>query len=256
VLPQLERASEASGKEAFTVLPQLERASEASAKEAFTVLLQLERASEASGKEAFTVLPQLERASEAGAKEALTVLPQLERASEAGAKEALPVLSPTLRQLRLLTLPRPRRYGNVKFRDLDAEMRRAIGPLCAATDRLLYRIDADTDAFGDYMTAIRMPKGTEEEKKVREEAMQDGLKVAIDVPLETMKIADTCWDWMVELATVGNINCKSDLQVRREQNGGLEFLFFRPANNNCSCRSGPGASRSASGAAGRTSRST
>jgi len=28
-----------------------------------------------------------------------------------------------------------------------------------------------------------------------------------------MKIADVCWEWMIELAKVGNMNSKSDLQV-------------------------------------------
>lgn len=63
-------------------------------------------------------------------------------------------------------------YGSVKFKDLDSEMRKNIGPLHDATQRLMYRIDADTDAFGEYMEAIRMPKGSEEEKVVREAAMQ------------------------------------------------------------------------------------
>ena len=35
--------------------------------------------------------------------------------------------------------------------------------------KLLYRIDADTDAFGDYMVAMRLPKGTDEEKALRVE---------------------------------------------------------------------------------------
>jgi glutamate formiminotransferase/formiminotetrahydrofolate cyclodeaminase len=104
-------------------------------------------------------------------------------------------------------------YGNAKFRDLDADMRRNIGPLHQAMEKLLYRIDADTDAFNDYMTAIRMPKGTSEEILAREAGMQAGLKTAIDVPLETMRIADVCWEWMVELAKTGNVNSLSDLQV-------------------------------------------
>ena len=43
--------------------------------------------------------------------------------------------------------------------------------------------------------------------------MQAGLKKAIDVPLETMKIANLCWEGMVELGKIGNKNSKSDLQV-------------------------------------------
>ena len=104
-------------------------------------------------------------------------------------------------------------YGSVKFAALDTQMRALIKPLHEATQELVYRIDADTDAFTDYMTAMRMAKDTDEEKALREEAMQKGLQSAIDVPLNTMKIADLCWDAMVELAKVGNLNSKSDLQV-------------------------------------------
>ena len=104
-------------------------------------------------------------------------------------------------------------YGSVKWAALDADMRRLIGPLHEAMGKLLYRIDADTDAFGDYMVAMRLPKGTDEEKALRTEAMQAGLKKAIDVPLETMKIADLCWEGMVELGKLGNLSSKSDLQV-------------------------------------------
>ena len=92
-------------------------------------------------------------------------------------------------------------------------MRKAIMPLHNVMTTLITRIDADTDAFNDYMVAMRLPKVTDEDKITREAAMQEGLKVAIDVPLETMKVANVCWASMLKLADVGNINSKSDLQV-------------------------------------------
>ncbi|MDT8324063.1 MAG: glutamate formimidoyltransferase [Bacteroidota bacterium] len=104
-------------------------------------------------------------------------------------------------------------YGKRKFEEKDATMRRLIPPLDAAMRRLIPMIDADTDAFNDYMNAIGMPKSTDEEKAARSAAMQEGLKKAVDVPLTTMRIADTCWDTMVEMAAHGNINSKSDLEV-------------------------------------------
>jgi hypothetical protein len=48
---------------------------------------------------------------------------------------------------------------------------------------LIPMIDADTNAFNDYMAALGMPKETSEQKTAREQAMQDGLKKAIDIPL-------------------------------------------------------------------------
>jgi glutamate formiminotransferase/formiminotetrahydrofolate cyclodeaminase len=79
--------------------------------------------------------------------------------------------------------------------------------------QLIPMIDADTNAFNDYMNAMRLPKNSDEEKKIRKAKMQEGLKKAIDVPLTVMRIADSCWEWMVEMAKYGNLNSSSDLAV-------------------------------------------
>ena len=104
-------------------------------------------------------------------------------------------------------------YGNKKFEHLDSKMRKNIPHLNDAMLKLIPMIDADTNAFNDYMTALKMPKGTDAEKKLRAEKMQDGLKKAIDVPLSVMRISDSCWQWMFEMATDGNIASSSDLAV-------------------------------------------
>jgi len=49
--------------------------------------------------------------------------------------------------------------------------------------------------------------------QVRHEAMQEGLKTAIRVPLKVMQIGDRCWPYMEEMAKHGNMNSKSDLEV-------------------------------------------
>src|SRR4030095_1447928 len=104
-------------------------------------------------------------------------------------------------------------YGSKKFEHLDSTMRKLIPPLKENMEKLIPMIDADTNAFNDYMTALKMPKNTEEGKKLRHEKMQAGLKNAINVPLSVMRIADSCWDSMIELAKVGNIASSSDLAV-------------------------------------------
>ncbi len=43
--------------------------------------------------------------------------------------------------------------------------------------------------------------------------MQDGLKKAVEVPLKVMRTADSCWEWMMELAKCGNLSSASDLEV-------------------------------------------
>lgn len=104
-------------------------------------------------------------------------------------------------------------YGTKKFESLDSKMRKNIPPLHDKMKQLISMIDADTNAFNDYMIAMKMPKATAEEKIVREEKMQEGIKKAIDVPLKVMRLGDECWEWMVEMAKVGNMSSRSDLEV-------------------------------------------
>jgi glutamate formiminotransferase/formiminotetrahydrofolate cyclodeaminase len=92
-------------------------------------------------------------------------------------------------------------------------MREIIPPLNQATQDLIPMIDADTNAFNDYMDALRLPKITDEDKIIRSNAMQNGLKKAIEVPLNTMRNAFKAWSWMEEIAKYGNIASKSDVEV-------------------------------------------
>ncbi|GAB1354677.1 hypothetical protein MASR1M12_34160 [Erysipelotrichia bacterium] len=104
-------------------------------------------------------------------------------------------------------------YGVRKFEHLENRLRKTIPVLHETTLKLIPMIDADTNAFNDYVDAMRLPQNTEDEKKARFEKMQAGLKKAIEVPLATMKIGDSAWEMMVEAAECGNIASKSDMQV-------------------------------------------
>ncbi len=103
--------------------------------------------------------------------------------------------------------------GVRKFEALEPIMRRIIPPLHEASRALIPLIDADTNAFNDYMEALGMPKGTAEEKLARSAKLQEGLKKAVRVPLETMRLGDQAWDAMCEVARHGNPASKSDVQV-------------------------------------------
>ena len=83
-------------------------------------------------------------------------------------------------------------------------------------DRLSYLVDEDTNAFNNVLDANRLPATTEEEKKVKLEAVESANKYAIDVPLET---AELCFR-VIELAEIlvekGNPNSVSDISVASE----------------------------------------
>jgi glutamate formiminotransferase/formiminotetrahydrofolate cyclodeaminase len=104
-------------------------------------------------------------------------------------------------------------YGRRKYEHLDAIVRKNLPPLVAAQKALLRAVDRDTDAYGDFMRALAMPKNTDEEKAARRKAMQEGLKGATRVPYETMELIDRAWNPLVELARVGQFSSRSDLEV-------------------------------------------
>jgi len=104
-------------------------------------------------------------------------------------------------------------YGVRKFENLDEKMREIVPPLHKITRSLIPMIDADTNAFNDYLEGLRMPRETVKEKYLREEKIQAGLKKAISVPLQTMEISDQAWEPMCEAARFGNLASKSDIQV-------------------------------------------
>jgi glutamate formiminotransferase/formiminotetrahydrofolate cyclodeaminase len=54
-----------------------------------------------------------------------------------------------------------------------------------AKDQLMRGVDDDANAFNAYMDARRLPQGTAQEKAAREAALQQGLKVAVEVPWNT-----------------------------------------------------------------------
>jgi glutamate formiminotransferase/formiminotetrahydrofolate cyclodeaminase len=67
----------------------------------------------------------------------------------------------------------------------------------AIKERLVLAIDEDTQAFNAYMEARRLPQQSPDEKKVREMAMQEGLKLAVNVPwhtaLESFHAIEVAW---------------------------------------------------------------
>ena len=80
-------------------------------------------------------------------------------------------------------------------------------------DRLMVAVDADTNAFNAFMDARRLPDATPEQKATRHEAMQAGLKVAIDVPLDTAKTSFEALELAGEAARLGKVASITDAAV-------------------------------------------
>ena len=74
-------------------------------------------------------------------------------------------------------------------------------------------LEADVAAYGGYSQAAKMPRGTEEEKAARKEAMQAALKTATDVPLKIAEAAAKVMDLCMPAAEKGNKWAVSDAGV-------------------------------------------
>ena len=78
---------------------------------------------------------------------------------------------------------------------------------------LLRLVDADTRAFNGIMEALALPKGTDLEKSIRNEAIQAATKKAIDVPFRVMEVAASGMELIRVMAIDGNPNSVSDAGV-------------------------------------------
>lgn len=83
----------------------------------------------------------------------------------------------------------------------------------AIKDELLRLVDADTAAFNKIMAAFGMPKGTDDEKKARTQAIQEATKFAIEVPFKVMQLCYTSLEVIKAMAEHGNPNSVSDAGV-------------------------------------------
>lgn len=74
-------------------------------------------------------------------------------------------------------------------------------------------IDLDAEAFNDVVTAYKMPKGTEEEKIARSDAISHATEKATRVPLKTMELACGILEILPDIAEKGFEASISDVGV-------------------------------------------
>ena len=103
--------------------------------------------------------------------------------------------------------------GKKKYADVEEEMKEAVAPMHAICEHLLDDIKRDSESFDLYMQALTLPKETEEEKAARQEAMQNGLKAAVAVPLSVAKRAYEVMPYAEKMVVKGNKTAVTDALV-------------------------------------------
>lgn len=82
-----------------------------------------------------------------------------------------------------------------------------------ARKKLLHMVDEDTRAFNSLMDAFRLPKETPEEKKIRQDAIEQATLRATYSPLNMMRIAHQQFEMLDVMTREGNPNSVSDAGV-------------------------------------------
>ena len=101
-------------------------------------------------------------------------------------------------------------HGKEGTETRDAELERVAEDAQRVKDRLVAAVDADSEAFQGFMSALRMPQGTPEEKVERARKMQEGLEAAVQVPWSTAEASYAAMQLAHSVVTHGNPSSLSD----------------------------------------------
>lgn len=97
--------------------------------------------------------------------------------------------------------------------DMEREARDALQALNSLRARLAEAADADGASFVGVLGARRMPRGNDEERRARENAVEEALKGAAAVPLEVASLAVQVGELLETLAELGEPAWLSDSAV-------------------------------------------
>jgi len=104
-------------------------------------------------------------------------------------------------------------YGKKKYKDVREEMMATSVKGQQLKDFFTEAIDKDTEAFNKIMDGFSMPKSTDEEKALRNQAIQDATKEATLIPFSVLEKTKDCAEMALVMAEKGNQNSLSDSGV-------------------------------------------
>lgn len=103
--------------------------------------------------------------------------------------------------------------GKEKFAAVEAEVRGLLEQSERLRAELQRLTQADTEAYGQYAAAQKMPRDTEEQKAARSASMQEALKAAAVVPATAISACHRVLQIAAELVDKGNPNLITDVGV-------------------------------------------
>lgn len=95
------------------------------------------------------------------------------------------------------------------------QLSEAVAEFNAASRALAAAIDRDAASFDSVMAAYKLPQGTADEQRRREDAIQQALQGAANVPMEVARRAADIFERLGQLESVSSPSMRSDLRVGR-----------------------------------------
>ncbi len=103
--------------------------------------------------------------------------------------------------------------GKKKYREVEPEVKELLAQLESHRDKLLDAMQLDTEAYAGVGAAYGMPKGADEEKAARREAIQKALVAAMGPPLDALRTSVEAMRVTRRLLDVANPNLITDVGV-------------------------------------------
>jgi methenyltetrahydrofolate cyclohydrolase len=97
-----------------------------------------------------------------------------------------------------------------------ADLAEAASRLHPLRDALVELVDRDSHAYGEVLTAFRLPKESDAQKRARMDAIDRATRTAIDAPLDTMRASQQALRGAVVVAANGSRRTRSDVGVAVE----------------------------------------
>jgi glutamate formiminotransferase/formiminotetrahydrofolate cyclodeaminase len=104
-------------------------------------------------------------------------------------------------------------YGKKEYKRYNRRMEKLAYRAQGLKDEFLELIERDTDAFNKVIAAMRLNKKTDEEKRIRKEAIEAATKHATQIPLEIMSRSEDILLLAAQGEKYGNQNSVSDAAV-------------------------------------------
>ena len=103
--------------------------------------------------------------------------------------------------------------GKKKYLDVESEMKELKEKLSVYIGKFISLANNDNEAFERVMDAFKLPKETDEQKKLRAEAIEKSTLEAASVPAEVIKNCREVIPFLETISKKGNLNSLSDAGV-------------------------------------------